>query len=168
METICSVSLPWSVLHPDGSRGVGDTPSSHVVCRSCEPACSWAILPGMECAPVLVSFASCVIVRIFFCKAMCVCSILVLRLPGCCSVLLPGPGFCSYVTVCLLNWTALCSLVTGLRIFLLGSSEEEDFLCFKVICSLNQKLERKECILYNEQTYDNYIPSNYLNCLSFD
>lgn len=120
----------------------------------------------MECTPVLVSFASCVIIRIS-CMQGHVC----MQYP--CSqnahllLLLPAPGFCSHVTVCLLNGTALCSLVTGLRILLLWSSEEGDFLCFRVICSLNQKLERKECILYNEQTYDNYIPCNYLNCLLF-
>lgn len=151
-------------LCPGGSPGVGDTPSSHGVCRSCEPSClGWSVL-----LPVLVSFASCVIIRISFCMQGHVC----MQYP--CSqnaqllLLLPGPGFCSHVTVCLLNGTALCSLVTGLRILLLWSSEEGDFLCFRVICSLNQKLERKECILYNEQTYDNYIPCNYLNCLSFD
>lgn len=107
------------------------------------------------------------IIRISFCMQGHVC----MQYP--CSqnaqllLLLPAPGFCSHVTVCLLNGTALCSLVTGLWILLLWSSEEGDFLCFRVICSLNQKLERKECILYNEQTYDNYIPCNYLNCLLF-
>lgn len=160
MKTFCAVSLSWPVPGSDGSPGGGDTPWSHAVCRFCELSCSWTILPWGRMGSCLgLLFFLCNNLELFLNARHCAYEVLkcillssiVLRTLGCCCVLLPGPEFCSSMTSCLLNWsTVFC----GYRPL---NSLAEEFrgdwfsLLHKVICSLNQKLWRKECILYRSK-----------------